>query len=151
MDGQGHEEPTGCAKITCAWNLPAKYVIHTVGPIVDGARAGNVGNDALVRKSDGLAGKNSSPSEKERSLLAQSYESCLRLAAKRNLTSIAFCCISTGIFGFPQKEAAEVAVGAVRQWLAGYHGEMTVVFDAFTETDERIYKKLLGLEPQLAS
>lgn len=151
MDEQGHEEPTGCAKITRAWNLPAKYVIHTVGPIVSGARARSVGNGALTRNSDGLVGKSSSPTEKESTLLAQSYESCLRLAAERGLRSIAFCCISTGVFGFPQEEAAKIAVDVVRQWLAGYHGEMTVVFDVFTETDEGIYKKLLGLEPRLAS
>lgn len=146
MEMQGHEEQTGCAKITRAWNLPAKYVIHTVGPIVSGGRAGGVGSGMLAGKSSVLTSRNGSPTKKKSKLLAQSYESCLSLAAEHGLSSIAFCCISTGVFGFPQKEAAEVAVGTVRRRLDGYDGEMTVVFNVFTETDERIYRKLLGLE-----
>ncbi len=118
---QGHEESTGYAKITSAWNLPAKHVIHTVGPIADGR-----------------------PTAEDRHLLASCYESCLDLAAANGLRSIAFCCISTGVFGFPQDEAAEIAVATVRRWLDGHESDMTVVFDVFTDTDERLYRGLLG-------
>lgn len=121
MAEQGHEEPTGRAKITGAWNLPAKHVMHTVGPIADGR-----------------------PTAEDRRLLASCYESCLDLAAANGLRSIAFCCISTGVFGFPQREAAEVAVATVRQWLDGHGSDMVVVFDVFTDADERLYWGLLG-------
>ncbi|MBQ6586728.1 MAG: protein-ADP-ribose hydrolase, partial [Coriobacteriales bacterium] len=87
MQEQGHDEPTGAAKITAAYNLPSKHVIHPVGPIASGH-----------------------PSDLHRQQLASSYRSCLDLAAAHGLHSIAFCCISTGIFGFPQREAAEIAV-----------------------------------------
>ena len=123
MQGQGHEEPTGCAKITSAYNLPCKHVIHTVGPIADGC-----------------------PSSLHGKQLASCYESCLDLAEKQGVTSLAFCCISTGIFGFPQKEAAEIAVRTVSRWL-GRHPEsgLSVVFNVFLESDEAIYRELLGM------
>ena len=121
MEAQGHEEPTGLAKITPAYNLPARHVIHTVGPIAQGR-----------------------PTARHRLQLAQCYRSCLDLAARSGLTSVAFCCISTGIFGFPQEEAAEIAVRTVREWLDTHEDAgITVVFNVFGDTDEAIYRSLL--------
>lgn len=121
MEAQGHDEPTGRAKMTPAFNLPAERVIHTVGPIADGR-----------------------PTDGHRAQLAACYESCLDLAAESGLRSIAFCCISTGVFGFPQREAARIAVRTVRGWLDAARADMAVVFDVFGEADERIYRDLLG-------
>lgn len=121
MDAQGHEEPTGLAKITPAYNLPSRHVIHTVGPIAQGR-----------------------PTARHRLQLAQCYRSCLDLAAKGGLRSVAFCCISTGIFGFPQVEAAEIAVRTVREWLDAHEDAgITVVFNVFGDVDEAIYQSLL--------
>ena len=122
MNEQGHEEPTGQAKITPAYNLPSKHVIHTVGPIANGH-----------------------PTDLHREQLASSYRSCLDLAAKHGLHSIAFCCISTGVFGFPQREAAEIALSTVRDWLDENNSDMTVVFNVFGADDERFYQELLEL------
>ena len=122
MEAQGHEEPTGTAKITDAYNLPASHVIHTVGPIANGH-----------------------PTDLHREQLASCYSSCLDLAASEGLRSIAFCCISTGIFGFPQEEAAGIAVQTVRRWLDENDLDMTVVFNVFSGDDEAIYRKLLGI------
>ena len=122
MQEQGHEEPTGEAKITGAYNLPSKHVIHTVGPIANGH-----------------------PTDLHREQLASCYRSCLDLAAASNLHSIAFCCISTGVFGFPQQKAAAIAVQTVREWLEGNDYDMTVVFNVFSAEDESIYRCLLGL------
>ncbi|MBQ3340096.1 MAG: protein-ADP-ribose hydrolase [Atopobiaceae bacterium] len=122
MDAQGHEEPTGLAKITPAYNLPSRHVIHTVGPIAQGR-----------------------PTARHRLQLAQCYRSCLDLAAKGGLRSVAFCCISTGIFGFPQVEAAQIAVRTVREWLDAHEGSgVTVVFNVFGDVDEAIYGSLLS-------
>lgn len=88
MNEQGHEEPTGSAKLTSGFNLPAAHVLHTVGPIVP----------------TGI------PSAHDRELLASCYRSCLELAAAHNLHSVAFCCISTGEFRYPNREAAQVAI-----------------------------------------
>lgn len=122
MDAQGYEEPTGSAKITAAYNLPSGHVIHTVGPIANGR-----------------------PTDRHRAQLASSYESCLELAWENNLSSIAFCCISTGVFGFPQQEAAEIAVRTVREWLGRTDAQMTVVFNVFSDDDYDIYNDLLLL------
>ena len=122
MKAQGHEEPTGSAKITDAYNLPAQYVIHTVGPIANGH-----------------------PTAEHREQLASCYLSCLDLAAKLNLKSIAFCCISTGVFGFPQREAAQIAMQTVQDWLDAHNASMDVVFNVFGSTDEVIYEELLRL------
>ena len=118
MRTQGHEEPTGTAKITPGFNLPAKHVLHTVGPIVSGRLT-----------------------EKHCEQLASCYESCLKLAAENSLKSVAFCCISTGVFGFPQREAAKIAVETV----AAFQKEhpIDVVFNVFKEADLRIYQALL--------
>ena len=122
MEAQGHEEPTGMAKITAAYNLPAKHVIHTVGPIANGH-----------------------PTDEHREQLASCYRSCLDLAAQNGLCSIAFCCISTGVFGFPQEEAAPIAVNTVRRWLDENDTGMNVVFNVFGKKDESIYRSLLGI------
>lgn len=119
MEKQGHEEPTGKAKITKAYNLPCDYVIHTVGPIVDG-----ILTDEHCR------------------LLESSYQSCLELAVQNGIDSIAFCCISTGVFGFPQDKAAEIAVRTVRKFRKTH--DIQVIFNVFKEDDHEIYKKLLG-------
>ncbi len=122
MDKQGYEEPTGCAKVTGAYNLPSKYVIHTVGPISRG-------------RTD----------KKMKDLLASCYRSCLDAAEEHDCTSIVFCCISTGVFGFPNEDAAEVAVDTVQEWLLSHpESRMTIVFDLFGSRDRQIYRKLLG-------
>ncbi|WP_282741524.1 protein-ADP-ribose hydrolase [Olsenella uli] len=121
MSVQGHEEPTGQAKLTGAYNLPAAHVIHTVGPIADGH-----------------------PSDLHRRQLAACYRSCLDLASGAGLKSIAFCCVSTGAFGFPQQEAAEIAVQTVQAWLDRHGAEMAVIFNVFTDVDETAYRKLLA-------
>ena len=118
---QGHEEETGTAKITPAYNLPCKYVLHTVGPIISGP----------LRKEDC-------------DLLAGCYQSCLELAAGNNVRSVAFCCISTGVFHFPQRRAAEIAVETVRQFLETDSSIDRVIFNVFTDRDLTIYQKLLG-------
>jgi O-acetyl-ADP-ribose deacetylase (regulator of RNase III) len=120
MAKQGTPEPTGRAKITPGFNLPARYVLHTVGPIVAGGR----------------------PSQHDRELLASCYRSCLELVHERGLSQVAFCCISTGEFGYPQSEAAQVAVRTVRAFLSE-HPEMKVVFNVFSDTDLGIYQELL--------
>lgn len=119
MEKQGYEEPTGKAKITPAYNLPCDFVLHTVGPIVSG-KLTNI----------------------HKKLLKSSYQSCLELAMQNNIKSIAFCCISTGVFGFPQNEAAEIAVNTVREFLKTH--KIEVIFNVFKDTDYQIYKQLLG-------
>ena len=121
MRRQGHLEPTGSAKITAAWNLPSKHVIHTVGPICPGE-----------------------PGERECSELASCYRSCLDMAAAHKLGSIAFCGISTGVFGFPAQRASRIAVATVREWLDAHPDtDIDVVFNVFSERDEALYEELL--------
>ncbi|MCI6263001.1 MAG: protein-ADP-ribose hydrolase [Olsenella sp.] len=122
MEAQGHEEGTGLAKITPAFNLPSKYVIHTVGPIVYGVR----------------------PTAEDQRLLASCYTSSLDAAKEAGCQSIAFCCISTGEFRYPHEEAARIAVAAVKQWKQETDSDIEVIFDVFKPVDERIYRKLLG-------
>ena len=117
MARQGHDEPTGRAKLTPAYNLPCDFVLHTVGPIV----RGNV-------------------TEKDRELLASCYRSCLELAQENGIKSVAFCCISTGEFHFPNEEAAKVAVDTVWQ----YKRDTEVIFNVFKDVDYEIYRGLLG-------
>ena len=121
MAEQGHEEPTGRAKITPAYNLPCQYVIHTVGPIIY-----------------------EQVTEEDRALLASCYRSCLELAERHGLRSIAFCCISTGEFRFPQNEAAEIAVRTVREFQSKTDGNLEVIFNVFKDVDYEIYRDLLG-------
>ena len=111
---------TGQAKITKGYRLPAKFVIHTVGPIW---RGGGQGEDGL---------------------LASCYRSSLDLAGENHCKSLAFCCISTGEFHFPNQRAAGIAVETVKAWQAQYPGELEVVFNVFKDSDREIYKKLLG-------
>ena len=120
MERQGHEEPTGQAKITRAYNLPCNYVLHTVGPIIEGRVT----------------------PEDER-LLASCYRSCLELAAQNGVESIAFCCISTGVFHFPNQRAAEIAVETVRKYKTETGSEMKVIFNVFKDLDLEIYRRLL--------
>lgn len=121
MKEQGYDEPTGRAKITPAYNLPSRYVLHTVGPIVTGRLT-----DKHCRQ------------------LADCYQSCLELAAKNGLKSIAFCCISTGEFHFPRERAAEIAVQTVVDYLAADRRIEKVVFNVFKQEDYGIYRKLMG-------
>ena len=120
MGAQGEAEPAGCAKITLAYNLPSKYIIHTVGPMV-GLRV----------------------TEDDRRGLRNCYLSCLNLAKEMKLHTVAFCCISTGIFSFPNDEAAAVAVGAVKNWLLETGYDMRIIFDVFLDKDFEIYKDVL--------
>ena len=120
MERQGHEEPTGQAKITKAYNLPCSYVLHTVGPIV-GARV----------------------SPEDERLLASCYRSCLALAGENGIESIAFCCISTGVFRFPNRRAAEIAVETVRKYKAETGSGMKVIFNVFKDLDLAIYRRIL--------
>lgn len=119
MQAQGHEEPTGQAKITKGYNLPAKYVLHTVGPIITGPLT-----------------------EEDRELLASCYRSCLTLAEEKGLKSVAFCCISTGVFRFPKEEAARIAVSTVRETLKTSDLEK-VIFCVHGDENLQIYQKLL--------
>ena len=123
MRRQGHEEPTGAAKITPAYNLPCRYVLHTVGPIISGR----------VTKQD-------------EELLASCYRSCLELAAENGLESVAFCCISTGEFHFPNERAAEIAVKTVEEFMQKESSVRKVIFNVFKDRDEEIYRKLLGAD-----
>lgn len=121
MRRQGHEEPTGSAKITPAFNLPCRYVLHTVGPIIDGY-----------------------PDERDRALLASCYRSCLELAAAHGVRSVAFCCISTGEFRFPNALAADIAIRTVREWQSEHSDGMEVIFNVFKDADLEIYRERLG-------
>lgn len=121
MEQQGYPEPAGGAKITPAFNLPSRYVLHTVGPVISGK----------VKKH-------------ERELLASCYRSCLELAAKNKLESVAFCCISTGEFHFPNELAAEIAVQSVKEFFRLQTGVKKVIFNVFKDLDKNIYQKLLG-------
>ncbi len=120
MQKQGHNEPTGQAKITPAYNLPCKYVLHTVGPIVSGRLT-----------------------EEHCELLKSCYLSCLKLAEKNSCKSIAFCCISTGVFGFPQREAAQIAVDTVKRYKEENHSDIKVIFNVFKDDDYAIYNEIL--------
>ena len=120
MKRQGHEEPKGQAKITAGYNLPAKHVIHTVGPIIYGA-----------------------VTHEDEHLLASCYRSCLELASREGLESIAFCCISMGEFHFPNRCATEIAVGTVKKFLNENMRIRTVVFNVFKDIDAKIYHELL--------
>ncbi len=121
MKAQGYDEPTGQAKITPAYNLPCKYVIHTVGPIVSGYLT-----------------------EEDCELLKSCYLSCLKLAGENGCKNIAFCCISTGVFGFPQKEAAQIALNSVKEYQKEH--EIEVIFNVFKDSDKQIYRELLSAD-----
>lgn len=120
MEQQDQEEETGKAKITSAFNLPSKYILHTVGPIIRGRLR-----------------------EEDKTLLESCYRSCLELAESYQLKSIAFCCISTGEFHFPNSIAAEIAVSTVKEYKGKTESKMEVIFNVFKEEDYRIYERLL--------
>lgn len=123
MQKQGFKEPTGKAKITPAYNLPSKYVLHTVGPIISG----------ILTK-------------KDKELLASCYYECLKKADEYNLNSIAFCCISTGEFRFPNDKAAEIAVDTVKKYKAETNSRIKVIFNVFKDKDYKIYRELLSAD-----
>ncbi len=117
MAEQGRGEETGQAKITPAYNLPCDYILHTVGPVVSGETTA-----------------------RDRDLLASCYRACLSLAARNRVRSVAFCCVSTGEFHFPNRLAAQIAIQTVRQ----YRGDIEVIFNVFKDADYKIYRELLG-------
>lgn len=119
IEKQGFLEPAGQAKITPAYNLPCEYVIHTVGPIVQGKLTAE-----------------------HCRLLESCYRSCLEIAVQNGIDSIAFCCISTGVFGFPKQEAAEIVVSTVRDFLKSHR--IKVIFNVFGNEDYGIYRKILS-------
>ena len=121
---QGGEEPTGCSRITHGFNLPAKYVLHTVGPIVTTTK----------------------PLCQHEVQLASCYHSCMDLADKNGLASIAFCCISTGEFRFPNDQACEIAIRTVRDYLASHPQThlKTVIFNTFKDIDHELYRNALA-------
>lgn len=125
MQKQRYSEPAGQAKITAAYNLPSKYVLHTVGPIISGKLT-----------------------QQDCDLLSSCYCSCLELAEQNEIESVAFCCISTGEFHFPNEEAAQISVQTVTKFIAEKRSKVKVVFNVFKETDYKIYKKLLGANRQ---
>ena len=121
MRKQGYEEPTGHAKITPAYNLPCKYVLHTVGPIITGELTAE-----------------------DEEMLRSCYRSCLELAAKNDVKSIAFCCISTGEFHFPNQRAAEIAIATVKEYRLKTNSRIEVIFNVWKDIDYKIYRELLG-------
>lgn len=120
MNRQGHEEPTGQAKLSPGFNLPCSFILHTVGPIVTGR---------LTKQNEAD--------------LTSSYRACLELAVENKMESLVFCCISTGVFGFPQKRAAEIAVETVKNFLTENHQLKKIVFNVFKDEDYAIYQRLL--------
>lgn len=123
MDAQGHDEPTGRAKITPAYNLPCKFVLHTVGPIIRGR-----------------------VTARDEALLESCYRSCLELAEASGVNSIALCCISTGEFRFPNRRAAEIAVHTVKAYKQTTHSDIEVIFNVFKDADLEIYRELLSAD-----
>jgi len=121
IKAQGRKEPMGRAKITKAYNLPADHVIHTVGPFIDQ--------------------RGVSPLKEQ--LLASSYRSCLALADEYEQETIAFCCISTGEFNFPNQHAAEIAIQTVKAYLDDTQSTLNVIFNVFKDEDLHIYRRRL--------
>ncbi len=119
MKKQGELEETGKAKITKAYNLPSKYILHTVGPII---------SSWLLQE--------------DCDLLASCYQSCLKLAESNKLKSLAFCCISTGEYRFPNDAAAEIAVKTVRSYKKRTGSKMKIIFNVFKDLDYELYNKL---------
>ncbi|MDK6368702.1 MULTISPECIES: protein-ADP-ribose hydrolase [unclassified Aerococcus] len=124
MARQGRLEAAGKAKLTSAHHLPSRYILHTVGPVVQDGRVTPI----------------------RRQLLAQCYRSCLDLADQEGLTCLAFPCIATGQFAFPKEEAARIAVDTVSTYLSEQASELKIIFNVFTDEDDRIYRQLLGEE-----
>ena len=120
--GSEYEEPTGTATLTLGYNLPCDYVIHTVGPIVYDSL-----NDELRQE------------------LRNCYESILTCCVENKIKSIAFCCISTGEFHFPNDKAAEIAFETVIDFLKNNDNMERIIFNVFKDNDREIYEKILGL------
>lgn len=118
---RGRSAENGEVIVTKAYNLPSRFIFHTVGPVVSG-----------------------SVTEENQTDLRKCYVNCLEKAAEMNLESIAFCCISTGVFGYPQERAAAVAVDTVKWYLRQSARKLKVIFDLFTEKDYDIYRRILG-------
>ncbi len=127
IENEGHEEPVGKAKITGGYHLPCRRVIHTVGPYIFGE-----------------------VTERDRKMLADCYRSCLELADKNGMESIAFCCISTGEFHFPAEEAAEIAVRTVENTAGRLKTAKKIIFNVFSERDYAIYRQVLDRRRSLA-
>ncbi len=121
IDHQGCSEPIGTAKITPAFNLPCRYILHTVGPTVY-----------------------TQVTALQRNQLASCYRSCLFLAQEYNIKSLAFCCISTGEFHFPYKEAAKIATQTVKEYMKETNCTTEVIFNVFKDADLSLYRELLG-------
>ncbi len=121
MRKQGCQEETGRAKITPAYNLPCRYILHTVGPVIYGE-----------------------PAETDQVLLASCYRACLELAQQKNLKSVAFCCISTGEFHYPNEKAAQTAIKTVKEFISEQHNKIKVIFNVYKDNDYKIYQKLLS-------
>ena len=118
---KGREAENGEVIVTKAYNLPSRFIFHTIGPIVYGC-----------------------VTKENKSDLAKCYLNCLAKAAGMNLKSIAFCCISTGVFGYPKEEAARLAVKVVREYKTQTASDIKVIFDVFTEEDYELYRRILG-------
>lgn len=118
---RGREAENGEVLVTKAYNLPGKFIFHTVGPIVNG-----------------------SITKENKSDLKKCYVNCLEKADELNLETIAFCCISTGVFGYPKEEAAQLAVQTVKDYKKQTNGGGKVIFNVFTEEDYAIYRRILG-------
>lgn len=120
MREQGHDELTGQAKITPGFNLSCGYVLHTVGPII-----------------------HVTPTQSDCEALADCYRACLSLAAEQGLRSIAFCCISTGVYRFPRHQAAEIAVRTVKDFLAHDSVILRIIFNVYLDEDASVYQELV--------
>lgn len=121
MEAQGHPEPNGRAKLTGGYNLPARHVLHTVGPVIRGR-----------------------VTQRDREELAACYRACLEAAQERGIPSVAFCCISTGEFHFPNRRAAEIALKTVRDFQKETSSQIEVIFNVYKDADLQIYRELLG-------
>jgi O-acetyl-ADP-ribose deacetylase (regulator of RNase III) len=121
MDERGRPEPVGTATVTSAFYLPCKYVLHTVGPTI----------------------REGTPSDRDREVLAACYRACLTAALDLHVDSAAFCAISSGVFGYPKRDAARVSLGAIREFLAAHGGALHVVIVAFSESDEGVYREAI--------
>jgi O-acetyl-ADP-ribose deacetylase (regulator of RNase III) len=122
MDMRGRPEPSGTATATKAFYLPCEYVLHTVGPIVPGGV----------------------PTAEDEAVLARCYRACLHSAHELKLSSIAFCGISTGVFGYPKRDAALVSLHAIEEFLAAHrNASLHVILVAFSQSDEEVYQAVL--------
>ena len=117
---KGREAENGEVIVTKAYNLPSRFIFHTVGPVV-------YGRVTKENEAD----------------LAKCYLNCLAKADEMKLKSIAFCCISTGVFGYPKEEAAQLAVKVVQEYKARTSSSLKIIFDVFTENDYELYRRIL--------